>query len=441
MIFALALSTFKFTPDRLSILPDELLLYIIRYADADLYALSIVSKRFHFVVERTLYQSIRIVKELRKSHSHPLLLFMRTILVRNDLVSVVRSLELNSHQVVFEHRGKGSMVAVPRMQLENEIVRRTLAQPPHFAARTHFSLVAWIHVEQSQPHNLVGSRHRHAGNVSASGHPRSPLQLYVYERRATKFTRHQFGQVLGIMSRRSLAVDMIEPEVGMWPVLPANPVANNAWTSLDVTLLHEVNLGRLLILVLRLQNLIWTVWTNRRRPRPANNFDLLALQASLSILSDTLKTIRIIPEHGFYLHWRLDVITMERILELSAFNQLRFLEIPFNMLFGKREADGMVLAERLPRCLEHLNLVNSKDIKYDAQQWTTMGLLIITRRFLADVVNNNGGQWMLKTLTLSESDLLQQPPNAKASPETTEFHHELRNIFASLLVHSVEIEV
>ncbi|XMA09050.1 hypothetical protein WAI453_001841 [Rhynchosporium graminicola] len=204
------------------------------------------------------------------------------------------------------------------------------------------------------------------------------------------------------MSLRSLAVDMIEPEVGLWPVLPTNAGANNAWTSLDVTLLHEVNLGRLLILAPRLQNLIWTVWTNRRRPRPANNFDLSALQASLSILSDTLQTIRIIPEH---------------------------------------EADGMVLAERLPRCLEHLNLVNNKDIKYDAQQWTTMGLLNITRRFLADVVNNSGGQWMLKTLTLSESDLLQQPPNAKASPESTEFHHQLRNIFASLLVHSVELEL
>ncbi|CZT47771.1 uncharacterized protein RSE6_08373 [Rhynchosporium secalis] len=137
--------------------------------DADLYALSIVSKRFHFVVERTLYQTIRIVKELRKSHSHPLLLFMRTILVRNDLVSVVRSLELNSHQVVFEHREKGSMFAVPRMQLENEIVVREL--------EAGTLLVAWIHVEQSQPHNLAGSRHRHAGNVSASGHPRSPLQL------------------------------------------------------------------------------------------------------------------------------------------------------------------------------------------------------------------------------------------------------------------------
>ncbi|KAL2069166.1 hypothetical protein VTL71DRAFT_15504 [Oculimacula yallundae] len=403
-MFSFTLATFKIRPDRLSALPNELLVQILQHANPDLYSLSLVSKQFHSLTEEILYKDVRIVKEPRRGHLHPLLLFMGTILKRDDLKTVVKSLELNSYRMGFENGGERRRETIAMRKKELFILLHCLknvVSSPHLPARLAWTeelqagtLDAFVHLLLTWLPNLTSvSLHGYTWNkpnfltmvTQGAGTSRMFQHLKhldlrckvdVHEIRATKLTIQQFAQVLRISSLRSLAVDMVESETAVWPLVDADPAQRSALTALDVSLLHEQNLGRLLHLVPCLQKLTWTFWHNHKRPILPSNMDCAQLQASLSRRSDTLQDLHIIPEHGFYRQWRLSRVTLDGTMNLSAFSRLRTLEIPFNMLVTHQEAsNGPVLAERLPTCLEHLVLLDHKKL-LQADELRLMILLI-----------------------------------------------------------------
>ncbi|KAH7336085.1 hypothetical protein BKA65DRAFT_27537 [Rhexocercosporidium sp. MPI-PUGE-AT-0058] len=425
--FALLLSTCNFTSDHLSALPIELLHQIFLDAQADLHALSMVSKHFRALTEPMLYKEIQLVKEPRQSHSHPLLLFMRTIGGRQDLADVVKSLELSSYQMGFELGDHRSPVGIFAGREEVAIARMCaeyVVSAPLLSSR-----VAWM--QELKAGTLDAFSHLllvwlpNLNSISLQGYTWNKANLLtlitqgavmrtmflkltcldlrckvdVHERRATKLTIQQFTQVLRMLSLRSLAVDMIESETSFWPLIDMEPSRRSALACLDVTLLHENNLGSILHLLPQLQKLTWTFWLNYKRPLPPNNMLCDKIQSSLDKCRNTLQELRIIPSHGFGRQWRISKVVLEGTLNLATFSSLRTLEIRFNMLMGKQEEDHVVLAEILPHSLEHLILVDNVRVRHNGGRWTIISLLNVIRPFLVNVIHGRELPWKLKMLT------------------------------------------
>lgn len=422
MFAVILFSTCTFKRDYINELPNELLEQVFQNAE-NLPCLPYVNRRFRYNAERQLYKSIRLIEEPRPAQSHQLLLLIRTLHERPDLLKKIKHLELNLYGMPFEaghHRGPLSTppgetevqvaTACARAVMGDQSFTYKAAWAQELRAGTLDAFVIYLLVQLPKLISVslggytwnkiqflaVISHGALPGPFGASArfqrltHLNLRNRVDVHERRATKLTLSQLQQILKIRTLKSLAADMIESETGLWAWPPVPGAFDEPYrlTSLDITLLHEQNLNRVLSLLPALEKLTWTFWLNYKRPLGSVNMTCGRLQDALDRRRDTLKEIRIIPEHGFGRQWRVNKVGLENSLDFSAFPNLRILEIPMPMLLGP--SWGVTIGNVLPLRINHLVLLDHAKFRHDGVAWNPVSLVRAFQVYLDNAVNSGG---------------------------------------------------
>ncbi|KAG4432577.1 hypothetical protein IFR05_011934 [Cadophora sp. M221] len=208
---------------------------------------------------------------------------------------------------------------------------------------------------------------------------------------ATNLELVDFIRVWRISSLRSLAVDMIESAMDFYPLLhPFYRPLQSDLISLDVTITREGNLRPLLHHAPKLQKLKWTFWLNCDRLYVREGIACDTVRTSLGSYQNTLQELRITPEHGYTSDWRARGVKLQGALGLKTFSSLHILEMPFNMLMGQEEGDGVCLMDALPRTLEHLILIDNPGLRNYGVTWDVISLLKVLRQLLVNLNPENG---------------------------------------------------
>lgn len=145
-------------------------------------------------------------------------------------------------------------------------------------------------------------------------------------------------------------------------------------TSLDVKVLREQNLAKVLARTPRLRKLKWEFW-DAGSGSPDGPFDCAALSEALTNVQNTLEDLKIKASYErrgnrHFMSQQPDSSRVNGALNLSGFNNLRKLEVPLMTLLGPGNREHF--ADVLPKYVEHVIFTTDGFFKYfnfDSWYW------------------------------------------------------------------------
>lgn len=373
--------------------PTEILRGVFVHLDqADFLALGRTHRTLLPVIEPLLYSRVKFT--WNDSHTPPIPQFLRTIIQRPELATCVKGLALDGNDFDADmraYRHQSPKFAVTEDDLRPLIECATGFNVSYRAewiqrlrSGTMDAFVALLLSQLSSltslslgenfcresylvGHVLRTSLCEEGDCFHAFQHLRDVSMLYpaigLDQRRHT--TARNTADVLPtfyLPTVEKLRVFIDSSVIFEWPTV-SHPTAQSL-LSLDLTMIREGNLGKLLSVTPRLESLKWD-WYYRQDLRDDSVTDVINLDqiaADLALVRDTLTSLSITAGADVS---QADPAPPELYFKgpystFSGLNNLKLLEVPIPFLFGFSQSDPNILGleKVLPKNLEWLNLTD-----------------------------------------------------------------------------------
>ncbi|KAH0490413.1 hypothetical protein TgHK011_001881 [Trichoderma gracile] len=168
-------------------------------------------------------------------------------------------------------------------------------------------------------------------------------------------------------SIRSIAAEIDNPAIFAWPTYTPNPYHI---TTLDLQILREGHLGRILATTKNLKVLKWT-WEYRQLMRDEINSDVIKLDqitADLTFVQETLESLYLSAMFDNE-YWRDTLSVTGSLKGLRNFERLQRLEIPQLFLMGFSPVDNLgCFKDLMPKNIRHL-AINDDSTWLEGIEW------------------------------------------------------------------------
>ncbi|KAL6885247.1 hypothetical protein HDV57DRAFT_419399 [Trichoderma longibrachiatum] len=378
--------------------PAEILHSIFEHLPtSSLHALCLVTKRLHQVAEPLLYTRIDLIWE--RHRPPPIISLLRTIQNRPQLATHVERLTLHAlsefdvpggfgyRQLPCSIPTDGTDLAgfIATIQDIDSPLRDLWIQELQNGTMDAFVMLLLSYVRNithlritgvfARANRLLGMMLRAA--LCQDLHCRLPwlhsLQDVVTEPGWTQYRYNEPKNTADILpmfylpSVRSITAEIDNPAIFAWPTYAPNP---SHITTLDLKIIREGHLGRILATTKNLKVLKWR-WEYEQLLKDEFNSDVIKLDqitADLTFVKETLECLHLSAMFDNE-YWR-DTLTVTGSMKgLRNFERLQRLEIPQLFLMGFSPVDNLgCFKDLMPKNIHHL-VINDDSIWLEGLAW------------------------------------------------------------------------